>query len=484
MSKRVLLLILALVIVPTFARPNLALFRPVVGSSTGEDNPPAKANDGDATTRWESQTDDSEWIYVDLGVVYSVDSVFVSWETAAGLDYAIQTANTPSDNDSGWTTVAHITNGTQGESRSITFAPSPARYVRLRGYTRASIFAYSIWEFEVYGNAATCIPPVVASAPADRTFTAGLNTSFNVYADGTNMSYQWQSEPAAAVGSWTSIASATASYYAFKPLAADSGSMFRCIVSSPCGLDTSASASLSFSKKGKINLACKKPGKCTSYEGTDMTAASAFDDDSSTRWGTNYKTDPNPDSAWIYVDLCAVCTIDSVFLNWEDSGGKEYYVQVANAASDNDSGWTNVAHITDGTGWEKRPIKLTPVNARFVRVRCIKRVSGFGYSMFEFEVYGPSSTPVVLDKPRDAGQRVPFVSIRESSSRCFISAAGGSTASVFSQQGRLVRSLSGSLGAFVWDYADLSGKRVTNGVYLLRVSSPGKTFCGVIDVCK
>ncbi len=471
----------------TFARPNLALFRPIVASSTGEDNPPAKANDGDATTRWESQTDDSEWIYVDLGVVYSVDSVFVSWETAAGLDYAIQTANTPSDNDSGWTTVAHITNGTQGESRSITFAPSPARYVRLRGYKRASIFAYSIWEFEVYGNAATCIPPVIAADPADRTFINGLNTSFNVYANGTDMSYQWQ-HLRLMDATWFPIPLATSAYFSFVPAFTDSGALFRCIVSSPCGLDTTADASLSLSKKGKINLACKKPGKCTSYEGTDMTAASAFDDDSSTRWGSNYKTDPNPDSAWIYVDLCAVYTIDSVFLNWEDSGGKEYYVQVANAASDNDTGWTSVAHITDGTGWEKRPIKLTPVNARFVRVRCIKRVSGFGYLMFEFEVYGPSSTPVVLDKPANAGQRVPAMSVRQSGNHCFISATGtgasGSTACVFSQQGRLVRSLPLSSGAFVWDYADRFGKPVTNGVYLLRVLSPGKTVCGFIDVCR
>jgi len=71
--------------------------------------------------------------------------------------------------------------GRRAKKRSITFTPVLARYVRLQGYKRASIFGYSIWEFEVYGNAAACIPPVVATNPADRTFTAGLNTSFNVY---------------------------------------------------------------------------------------------------------------------------------------------------------------------------------------------------------------------------------------------------------------------------------------------------------------
>jgi len=113
-----------------------------------------------------------------------------------------------------------------------------------------------------------------------------------------------------------------------------------------------------------------------------MTAAAAVDDDSSTRWGGNYKTDPNKDSAWIYVDLGAVYTIDSVFINWEHSGAKEYYVQTADVASDNDQGWTNVAHIIDGMAWEKRPVKIAQTQARFVRVRCIKRISDFSYSIF------------------------------------------------------------------------------------------------------
>lgn len=52
------------------------------------------------------------------------------------------------------------------------------------------------------------------------------------------------------------------------------------------------------------------------------------------------------DSEWIYDDRGSACTIDSVFLNWEDSGGKEYLLQVANAASDN------------GAGWQKRPIEV------------------------------------------------------------------------------------------------------------------------------
>ena len=481
------ILVITLMHFDVIARPNLALFRPVVASSVGEDNPPGKALDAIATTRWESQTTDTEWMFIDLGVVYSIDSVFVSWETAAGLDYAIEVANTPSLSETGWTTVEHVTNGAQGEKRSIIFSPVQARYVRLQGYKRASIFGYSIWEFEVYGNAATCIPPVVATDPADRTFTNGLKTSFNVYANGTDMTFQWQ-HMRLIDATWLNIPLATSAYYLFQPTFTDSGALFRCIVSSSCGSDTSAGASLSFSKKAKINLACKKPAKCTSFEGTDMTAASAVDDDSSTRWGTNYKTDPKLDSAWIYVDLGTVRTIDSVFIDWEHSGAKEYYIQIANAASDNDAGWTNVAHIIDGMAWEKRPIKLTPVDARFVRVRCIKKISDFGYSLYELEVYAPSSTPVLHGQKNSVIQDAPFMTVLPGRSFCMVTINGSkpaeSSISVFSLNGQLIRTIQESSGKFVWDYSGQNGNRVSNGVYLINVTSSGHIVSSKITVSR
>ena len=468
-----------------FGRPNLALYRPVWASSVGEDNPPGKAINGVANDRWESLTTDSEWIMVDLGVQYAVDSAFVNWETAAGQDYAIQTATSLPTSDAGWTTAEHVTNGAQGEKRSITFASVQARYVRLNGYKRASIFGYSIWEFEVYGNYSGCVPPVIAADPADRTYTLGLNTSFNVYANGTNMTFQWQ-HMRLIDATWFNVPLATSAYYLFQPAFTDSGALFRCIVSSSCGSDTSAGALLTFSKKAKINLACKKFAKCTSYEGTDMTAAAAVDDDSSTRWGGNYKTDPNKDSAWIYVDLGAVITIDSVFINWEHSGAKEYYVQTADVASDNDQGWTNVAHITDGNAWEKRSIKIAQTQARFVRVRCIKRISDFSYSIFELEVYAPSSTPVLQRQSNSVIHDAPFMTVLPGKNSCIITTNGSrpaeSSAAVFSLQGQLIRALRGSSGKFVWDYSGQNGNRATNGVYLVKVSLQAKTAWAIVDV--
>jgi hypothetical protein len=453
------------------ARSNLALFRPVVSSSVGEDNPPLKAINGIMNDRWESNTNDSEWIRVDLGVRYAVDSVFVSWETAAGLDYAIQLADAPLTGDSGWTTVARVTNGAQGEKRSITFTPATGRYVRLRGYKRASIFGYSIWEFEIYGNAAACVPPTVQYQPDDRTFTAGLPTYFMAYAVGTALSYQWQKQILGGAV-WTPVAGATNAYYAFKPTAADSGSVYRCVISNSCGADTTSGASLSFSKKGRVNLACKKYARCTSAEGGNLVAANVVDDDSSTRWGTDYKTDPKRDSAWVYVDLGATIAIDSVYLDWEHSGSKEYLVQVAPQASLNDQGWTTVSHITDGNAWEKRGIKFASVQTRFVRVRCLKLIADFGYSMFEFEVYGPNSSPVVVSDVKQSVRDLFTVKPAGIVIRLVPNGNRALSADILDTKGRLVRRLTGDrTDALIWNYRDGAGRRVPAGVYLIRVVS-------------
>ncbi|GAJ15757.1 unnamed protein product, partial [marine sediment metagenome] len=116
------------------------------------------------------------------------------------------------------------------------------------------------------------------------------------------------------------------------------------------------------------------------------------------RWSSDWNGDINPDSAWIYVDLGAQYVIDSVFIYWQTSAAIEYKIQVADAPSDNDVGWTDAAHITDGSSGENRSISFTAVSARYVRMRGIQRTSAtYGYSIFEFEVYGAQGNVAPTD---------------------------------------------------------------------------------------
>ena len=149
------------------------------------------------------------------------------------------------------------------------------------------------------------------------------------------------------------------------------------------------------------NFASGKTATASSSE-TGFPPQDAFDGDVSiTRWGNNWSADSlNRDSAWIYVDLGQKYNIDSISIVWENAAGSEYYIQVADVASATDSGWTNVAHITDGVSGELRGIKLDPVLTQFVRMRGIKRTTGYGYSMFDFEVLGISdaTTQIIANK--------------------------------------------------------------------------------------
>jgi hypothetical protein len=126
---------------------NLAVGQPVkVSSAEASQYEGANAVDGNAATRWSSQFADPQWIYVDLGAVYSISQVVLNWETAFGQAYQIQVSNDALT----WNTVFTETAG-DGGIDDITFPTIDARYVRMYGAQRETRWGYSLWEFDVYG---------------------------------------------------------------------------------------------------------------------------------------------------------------------------------------------------------------------------------------------------------------------------------------------------------------------------------------------
>jgi hypothetical protein len=159
-------LCLALIFSATTATAqNIALGKPVVASSTeniffsetlvvdGLGTGSSVNSSGscvqDPCTRWSSAygLPDPQWIYVDLGGIYSITQVNLYWEIARAVNYEIQVSNDAAV----WTTVQTVT----GNASSINTFPitTNARYVRMQGLTRTlPAFGYSIYEFEVYGT--------------------------------------------------------------------------------------------------------------------------------------------------------------------------------------------------------------------------------------------------------------------------------------------------------------------------------------------
>ena len=130
---------------------------------------------------------------------------------------------------------------------------------------------------------------------------------------------------------------------------------------------------------GCCNLALNKTGLDNGHE-DGYVAQNAFDGNGNTRWSSQFANDK-----WIYVDLADTFKVDSVVLKWENACGSDYKILV----SKNTTTWTEVAHITNGTS-ETRRISFSPQEARYVKMLGIQRCTGYGYSLWEFEVYGDS----------------------------------------------------------------------------------------------
>ena len=125
------------------------------------------------------------------------------------------------------------------------------------------------------------------------------------------------------------------------------------------------------------NLAAGRPVIVSSTENITNTAANAVDGDPDTRWASQWT-----DNEWIYVDLGRRYKIDRVVLDWEDAYGKKYDVQI----SDDASTWTTIAH--EDNGFIGVNIHDVTATGRYVKMKGIKRGTGYGYSLYEFEVYG------------------------------------------------------------------------------------------------
>ncbi|MFD9096679.1 discoidin domain-containing protein [Streptomyces collinus] len=129
------------------------------------------------------------------------------------------------------------------------------------------------------------------------------------------------------------------------------------------------------------NLALGKAATASSYQPSygdcPCTAAKAVDGDRNTRWASDWS-----DPQWIQVDLGTRTTFRHVQLLWEASYAKAYTVQT----SDDDRTWQTVRTVTDGNGGVD-DFDVTGTG-RYVRIDGTGRGTGYGYSLYEFGVYG------------------------------------------------------------------------------------------------
>jgi beta-glucanase (GH16 family) len=112
----------------------------------------------------------------------------------------------------------------------------------------------------------------------------------------------------------------------------------------------------------------------------------AFDSDPASRWATS-STNGWVDPGWISVDLGATAQISQVVLQWDPAYARAYQIQV----SPDNVNWTSIYSTTTGDGL-KDVINATGTG-RYVRMYGTARSSAYGYSLWEFSVYGTGGNP-------------------------------------------------------------------------------------------
>ncbi|WTF40166.1 discoidin domain-containing protein [Streptomyces cyaneofuscatus] len=128
-----------------------------------------------------------------------------------------------------------------------------------------------------------------------------------------------------------------------------------------------------------VLLSQGKPVTASSEENYGTPATAAVDGNANTRW-SSAASDPQ----WIRVDLGATTQLSQVVLDWETAYGKGYRVEL----STNGSTWSTAYQTTTGDGGTDT-LDISG-EARYVRVYGTARGTGYGFSLWEFKVYGES----------------------------------------------------------------------------------------------
>ncbi|WP_042167280.1 hemoblobin-interacting domain-containing protein [Paenibacillus gorillae] len=375
---------------------NVALNKTATASSNVQ--PAGNAVDGRGEgpggTRWESATSDNQWIAVDLGRLYSLQSVVLSWEGAFGKAYKVQTSIAAQPEEGDWTDAYSESNGNGGLD-NIPLAAAEARHVRILGQTRGTIYGYSLWELEVYGTPVGApdpellVPPAVTADTTDNKLGRPIELTFAT-------DTAWEAAISKVRVNGTELFAG--SDYSVAP-----GK----ITLSASRFNQSGSFTVTIEAEGyraaevvqviaaEINLALNKAVTASSSN-TNFDPNVMTDGNRQSRWEAKWEdnqgTPMNPE--WIVVDLGSVQSLSKLVLVWETAYGKTIAIQVAQPGDDispESAAWQTVATASRELQAEARTetIALDEGSAgRYIRIYITEKgFAPYGPSLYEIEAY-------------------------------------------------------------------------------------------------
>lgn len=128
-----------------------------------------------------------------------------------------------------------------------------------------------------------------------------------------------------------------------------------------------------------------KPITASSNQNTYFVATKAVDGDIKTRWSSKFF-----DPQWITIDLEDTYHIHFIRLLWESAYGNAFSLQV----SQDNQRWKTIEEVKNNRNMVSEFI-FNDVIARYVRLYGTKRAGNWGYSLWEFQVYGQPEKMVI-----------------------------------------------------------------------------------------
>jgi hypothetical protein len=210
-------------------------------------------------------------------------------------------------------------------------------------------------------------------------FSSNYAVAYQIQVSSDNDQFTTVAEPSATQAGWQTIAglNVTARYIRINTINWTQSGKVSIIEAQVIG-DTNAACASVESGCGQTVQLVPTTAKASSQQLSDTPASNAIDNNFSTRWSSN-----STDNEWLAVDLGSQSRVDSVRITWETAFASSYAIQSGTSLT---GPWTTVVTNTNGQG----DVESLTVGAttRFLRLLGIKRGTQYGYSLWQFDVYG------------------------------------------------------------------------------------------------
>ena len=342
-------------------------------------------------SRWESASEDPQWICVNFGERKKFNMVQLVHEGAYIKTYDIQI----SDDGENFTTIKHVSETLSGfpyeQSIDLGFDYA-AQYLRIYGTERGTGYGYSLWELRAMYSGASTLTSITLTAADNKTLVGGAGvvltaTPKDQKGDPMDETVSYEITPAAAghMSGNTYIPDqvGNASIVAYNGSIRSSAVQILGVTSANLALSTNISTDNKIVAQSDYT-----PNGTDAFHAVDGNMGSVWQG-SPTNGNVN---DSREYDSWFVVDLGAFYNIDLVALHFEGACSELYHIDF----SENNSDWKLGYNLVGAEGINDRNDYWTDLDnntkVRYVRFWSTKAATGWGMKLFEFEVYGTEWT--------------------------------------------------------------------------------------------